>query len=740
MMVQLGKRFSPVIVLKSGPGISSIRSILTITFTPTWNNANDISLYQIRYFGAYPIDVPEKLFTWDENKKITFLGTVNFAGGGTYKIDSNGDAVLKTIDVDSITVSGNVTGDTATTNFFGNSFLIGDEGENEGFMVSGNAWGLHHPSTSQGGYDAVEIKIDDPFQIRYGSTKIFEIDTSGNIVVVGTVDGVDIAALKTDVDGFPDELKNLLTAEIQQLENIDTVTISNTQWGYLGELDQSLTTTSAPTFAGATFTAFPTTPASAPATDYEVANKKYVDDSIAGGGISNAYAYMTDGANTASSSGSDTFRFRSANSILSVLVTDNDATYGDNALFTVNQANIDHNSISNTHNLTTDIDHNSLTNTHNLTTDIDHNSLTNYVAAEHLSLPNTIVNVLSDHNKANHDSLGLDHGSLSGLSGDHHTQYLLIDGTRVMTGLLEIDSTAGVKFKNSGDAGDRAILLYYTSEPEWRNCMMVDNANDIVSITNRAPNGIVQIRANTATGGSGGEVTVASFTDTGVTLKSGTEVNEFSTDGTLSGNSDSAVPTEKAVKTYVDGFNFFDDAPSGTQVVKWVYLDPRMHSNTVAVGSATWYAPGYHQMTNQSQYSDGQYFYAAGYIEIPVGWKAKITAWRGASYQSWTDPTNTVYWLELVIYAVTLNHSTNTRNSTTIKTLSDPFSVPSGGNGIYGGFNDTDFTEAWFYTYDDNTSATLNEIMLRYKVKEVGNPSDNLYLYSHAVRIVFEKI
>jgi hypothetical protein len=35
-------------------------------------------------------------------------------------------------------------------------------------------------------------------------------------------------------------------------------------------------------------------------------------------------------------------------------------------------------------------------------------------------------------------------------------------------------------------------------------------------------------------------------------LNTGTNVNEFSTDGTLAGNSDSAVPTEQAVKTYVD--------------------------------------------------------------------------------------------------------------------------------------------------------------------------------------------
>lgn len=39
----------------------------------------------------------------------------------------------------------------------------------------------------------------------------------------------------------------------------------------------------------------------------------------------------------------------------------------------------------------------------------------------------------------------------------------------------------------------------------------------------------------------------------GLTLKSGASVNELSTDGTLAGNSDDAVPTEKAVKTYADG-------------------------------------------------------------------------------------------------------------------------------------------------------------------------------------------
>ena len=44
----------------------------------------------------------------------------------------------------------------------------------------------------------------------------------------------------------------------------------------------------------------------------------------------------------------------------------------------------------------------------------------------------------------------------------------------------------------------------------------------------------------------------AQLDQNGLTLKSGASVNEFSTDGTLAGDSDDVVPTEKAVKTYVD--------------------------------------------------------------------------------------------------------------------------------------------------------------------------------------------
>lgn len=66
----------------------------------------------------------------------------------------------------------------------------------------------------------------------------------------------------------------------------------------------------------------------------------YTWASAAGGsGLSDAYASMTDGTNTATSSGATTFKYRSANNLLSFLIANNDITHGDNLLATINQGN-----------------------------------------------------------------------------------------------------------------------------------------------------------------------------------------------------------------------------------------------------------------------------------------------------------------------------------------------------------------------------------------------------------------
>lgn len=52
-----------------------------------------------------------------------------------------------------------------------------------------------------------------------------------------------------------------------------------------------------------------------------------------------------------------------------------------------------------------------------------HDELAGFEADEHVALPNTIANVLSDHNKAGHDALGLSHDSLVDVSiDDHHAR------------------------------------------------------------------------------------------------------------------------------------------------------------------------------------------------------------------------------------------------------------------------------------------------------------------------------
>jgi len=49
-----------------------------------------------------------------------------------------------------------------------------------------------------------------------------------------------------------------------------------------------------------------------------------------------------------------------------------------------------------------------------------------------------------------------------------------------------------------------------------------------------------------------GGTKVMDFSGSGLIMASGTRINEFSTDGTMGGNADTVVPTEQAVKEYVD--------------------------------------------------------------------------------------------------------------------------------------------------------------------------------------------
>jgi len=69
-----------------------------------------------------------------------------------------------------------------------------------------------------------------------------------------------------------------------------------------------------------------------------------------------------------------------------------------------------------------DIDHDLIANTHNLTTDIDHDQLTNFDVNEHFTVAS------------------IDHGSIAGLGDDDHTIYSLVDGSRDYSAVVSYDS------------------------------------------------------------------------------------------------------------------------------------------------------------------------------------------------------------------------------------------------------------------------------------------------------------
>ena len=77
------------------------------------------------------------------------------------------------------------------------------------------------------------------------------LDVSGNITLTGTVDGRDIATDGNILDNLNTTLGlgSLAAVEVTQLGNINSTTISTTQWGYLGATDQALASTDLVTFA-----------------------------------------------------------------------------------------------------------------------------------------------------------------------------------------------------------------------------------------------------------------------------------------------------------------------------------------------------------------------------------------------------------------------------------------------------------------------------------------------------------
>ena len=91
------------------------------------------------------------------------------------------------------------------------------------------------------------------------STNTNNISTNTTNITTNTnnisTNATNITNIQNDLNGFPDALKNLTTDEIAQLENIGTSIISSADWAWIATHDnQGLGTTDSPTFLRPTFT------------------------------------------------------------------------------------------------------------------------------------------------------------------------------------------------------------------------------------------------------------------------------------------------------------------------------------------------------------------------------------------------------------------------------------------------------------------------------------------------------
>ena len=165
-------------------------------------------------------------------------------------------------------------------------------------------------------------------------------------------------------------------------------------------------------------------------------------------------------------------------------------------------------------------------------------------------------------------------GSL--LSNDITATTVSVNGDAVITGDLTVNgSTTTVSSTNTTIADSILELATGTTGTPANDVGLVIERGDSDNVFIGWDESEDKVIAGTGTftGSSTGSLThskanfeAADVKGSTITAASGASVAEFSTDGTLAGNSDTAVPTEKAVKTYVDAVDSDDVAEGSTNL------------------------------------------------------------------------------------------------------------------------------------------------------------------------------
>jgi len=175
------------------------------------------------------------------NTALIVSGTTNEVDvttsvGGTLKIGLPNDVTISndlTVSND-VTISGNLTVAGTQTIVDSTTVQIGD-----------NILELNGSGATNGGIyvaDATAPNTDTGSLVWDSTNDYWKAGTKGNEIEILVAGGQGIVSQSL--------LNDLTNDEVNQLKNIDTTTISTTQWGYLGAADQGTATSDNVTFAG----------------------------------------------------------------------------------------------------------------------------------------------------------------------------------------------------------------------------------------------------------------------------------------------------------------------------------------------------------------------------------------------------------------------------------------------------------------------------------------------------------
>lgn len=184
-----------------------------------------------------------------EFKNAWFDGTVNIDSLVADTADINAGTI------DGVTLGGSsagaITGTTidATTDFtIGGTVITDNTITDDGTLVinATTAVSFSDKNITNVGNIALDSISADGATLSIDSNWDAAGTTCSNLGTVTTVDinGGTFAGALDGAWSSTNGLEDLTTAEVNQLENIGTSTISGTQWGYVGGLNQALTTTS----------------------------------------------------------------------------------------------------------------------------------------------------------------------------------------------------------------------------------------------------------------------------------------------------------------------------------------------------------------------------------------------------------------------------------------------------------------------------------------------------------------